>query len=183
MAQWVKDPALLQLWRSLQLWLGFHPWPGNLDMPVGAAKKKSMCISYIKELLPKSLLKRFYQFLAININYKMYTLIFNSFFVFLGPHLWPMELPRLGIKLGIEYATEMPNPSHVFILYHSSWQCWTLNPLSGQGWNLHPHGSQSGSLLLSQNGHSKMDTLLTQLFHSKNLSSDLYSYLCSSILT
>jgi len=28
-AQWVKDLALLQLWCRLQLWLGFHPWPGN----------------------------------------------------------------------------------------------------------------------------------------------------------
>ena len=29
MAQWVKDLALLQLWRRLQLWCGFHLWPGN----------------------------------------------------------------------------------------------------------------------------------------------------------
>ena len=31
MAQWVKDQALLQLWR--RLWLRFDPWPGNFDMP------------------------------------------------------------------------------------------------------------------------------------------------------
>ena len=33
MAQWVKDPAQLQLWCKLQLWLGFSPWPGNFHMP------------------------------------------------------------------------------------------------------------------------------------------------------
>lgn len=28
-ARQVKNPALLQLWRRLQLWLGFSPSPGN----------------------------------------------------------------------------------------------------------------------------------------------------------
>ena len=28
-AQWVKDPALPQLWLRLQLWLRSDPWPGN----------------------------------------------------------------------------------------------------------------------------------------------------------
>ena len=27
-----KDLAALQLWRRSQLWLGFHPWPGNFHM-------------------------------------------------------------------------------------------------------------------------------------------------------
>ena len=26
-AQWVKDPPLLQLWHGLQLQCGFNPWP------------------------------------------------------------------------------------------------------------------------------------------------------------
>ena len=34
MAKWVKDPVL-----SL-LWLGFHPWPGELPCAVGMAKNK-----------------------------------------------------------------------------------------------------------------------------------------------
>ena len=38
-AQWVKDPALLQLWLTLQLWLGSDPWPGNSTC-CGVAKKK-----------------------------------------------------------------------------------------------------------------------------------------------
>ena len=31
--QWVKDPALLQLWHRLQMWLGFCPWPRNFHLP------------------------------------------------------------------------------------------------------------------------------------------------------
>ena len=27
-------------------------------------------------------------------------------------------------------TTATPDPSHIFDLYHSSWQCWILNPLS-----------------------------------------------------
>ena len=42
-AQWVKDPALLQLWHRSQLWLGFNPWPGNLHMSqVWLLKKKKI---------------------------------------------------------------------------------------------------------------------------------------------
>ena len=33
LAQWVKDPMLLSLWRRLWLQLRFNPWPGNLYMP------------------------------------------------------------------------------------------------------------------------------------------------------
>ena len=31
--QWVKDPALLQLWLKLQLRLRFDPWPRNFCKP------------------------------------------------------------------------------------------------------------------------------------------------------
>ena len=33
LAQWVKDPALLQLWPTLQPRLIFDPWPWNFHMP------------------------------------------------------------------------------------------------------------------------------------------------------
>lgn len=40
-AQWVKDPALLQLWSRSQLQLRFDTWPENFHMPpVGPKKKK-----------------------------------------------------------------------------------------------------------------------------------------------
>ena len=52
MIQWVKDPALLQLW------LGFIPWPGNfICHGCGKKKKKKkvdlllgMCLGYVQEL-------------------------------------------------------------------------------------------------------------------------------------
>ena len=37
-AQWVKDPPLLQLWHGLQLQCGFNPWPWI----GGNQKKKSL---------------------------------------------------------------------------------------------------------------------------------------------
>ena len=46
-----------------------------------------------------------------------------------------MEGPRLGVKselqlLAYTTATAVPDPSRICDLCHSSWQCWTLNPLS-----------------------------------------------------
>ena len=57
------------------------------------------------------------------------------FFFFLGPRLWHMEVPRLGIELELQLpayttATALWDQSHVFDLYHSSRQCQILSPLS-----------------------------------------------------
>ena len=46
-----------------------------------------------------------------------------------------MEVPRLGVELELlppayTRATAMPDLSHVCELYHSSQQCWMLNPRS-----------------------------------------------------
>ena len=46
-----------------------------------------------------------------------------------------MEVPRLEIKAELQLpvyatATAMWDPSHVYDLNHSSWQCWILNPMS-----------------------------------------------------
>ena len=56
-------------------------------------------------------------------------------FIFLGPHLWHIEVPRLGVQLELQLlayatATATPDPSRVCDLHHSSWQCWILNPVS-----------------------------------------------------
>ena len=59
--------------------------------------------------------------------------IFFLFFVFLGPHPQHMEVLRLGVQSeppAYTTATAMPDPSHVFDLYHSSWQRWIPNPQS-----------------------------------------------------
>ena len=60
--------------------------------------------------------------------------ISDTFFFFLGPHLWYMEVPRLGDELELPaYATAAatPDPRHVCKLHHSSQQQQILNPLSG----------------------------------------------------
>ena len=56
--------------------------------------------------------------------------------LFLGPHPWHMEVPRLGVILELQLlahasATATQDPSHICELHCSSRQCWILNPLSG----------------------------------------------------
>ena len=41
-AQWIKDPALLQLWYRLQLWLRFQSPAWELPYATGAGKNKSI---------------------------------------------------------------------------------------------------------------------------------------------
>ena len=52
LVQWVKDPALLLLWRHRsQLWLRFDPRPGNFCMPwVWLKKRKQLFLSICKEV-------------------------------------------------------------------------------------------------------------------------------------
>ena len=57
------------------------------------------------------------------------------YFVFLGPHVWHMEVPKLRVQSELqlpEYttATATSDLSHICDLHHSSWQCRILNPLS-----------------------------------------------------
>ena len=57
------------------------------------------------------------------------------FFVFLGPHLQYMDVPRLRVESELlppayTTATAMPDPSRVCDLHHSSQQLWILHPLS-----------------------------------------------------
>ena len=56
--------------------------------------------------------------------------------LFLGLKVQHMEVPRLGAESEIQppaytTATAMLDPSRLCNLYHSSWQRWILNPLSG----------------------------------------------------
>ena len=53
-------------------------------------------------------------------------------FCFLGPHLQHMELPWLGVELELQLlacvtAATTLDPSCIFNLHHSSWQCQILN--------------------------------------------------------
>ena len=58
-----------------------------------------------------------------------------SFFVFLEPRPWLMEVSRLGVKLKLQLlayttATATQDLSHTCDWHHSSWQHQILNPLS-----------------------------------------------------
>ena len=59
----------------------------------------------------------------------------TDFFFFLGPHLRPMDVPRLGIELELQLpasttATATWDPSHGCDLDHSSGQRQIPDPLS-----------------------------------------------------
>ena len=41
LAQWVKDPVLVQLCHRSQLWFRLDPWPGNFHMPWVSLEKKN----------------------------------------------------------------------------------------------------------------------------------------------
>ena len=62
-------------------------------------------------------------------------LLFYSISLFLGPHLWHVEVPRLGVESEMQlpaYATATARPDQrcVCDLHHSLLQCQILNPLS-----------------------------------------------------
>ena len=74
---------------------------------------------------------------AVNVSAKL--------FFFLGPHLQHMEVLRLGLKselhlLAYTTATATADPSCIWDLHSSLWQCWILNPPEcTQGSNPHLH--------------------------------------------
>ena len=102
---------------------------------------------------------------------------FSFFFCLLGWHLRHMELPRLGVELELQLptyatATTTLDQTHVCDLHHSSWQCWTLNPLSEAG-------DQTCNLMAPSQIHFHCAMMGTPTFTFKlNLSSssNKYSY-------
>ena len=54
---------------------------------------------------------------------------------FFGPHLWHIEVPRLGVQSELQLpasttATARPDLNHIYKLHHSSWPHQILNPLN-----------------------------------------------------
>ena len=69
--------------------------------------------------------------LTLNLNF----ILFCFVFAFGGPHLWHMEVPRLGVELERQLlayatATAVPDPSRICDPHHSSHQCQILDPRS-----------------------------------------------------
>ena len=74
--------------------------------------------------------------MKLSLSLSLFFFFFFFFFkVFLGPHLWHMEVPRLGIQLELllpayATATATPDLGRVCDLHRSSQQRQILNPLS-----------------------------------------------------
>ena len=67
--------------------------------------------------------------------YLFIIIIIIFFFLLLGPHLWHLEVPRVGVTLELQLppyatATAMQDLSHIYNPHHSSWQRQIFNPLS-----------------------------------------------------
>ena len=70
---------------------------------------------------------------SASFSFIIFVLYFIYLFCFLGPNPRHVEVPRLGVESelqGLAYTAATQDPSHVCDLYHISWQCQILNPLS-----------------------------------------------------
>ena len=83
-------------------------------------------------MLSENLVKSEYH--VPNLSCSIFSFLFFSF-CFLGPHLWYMEVPRLGVELELQLpaytiATATWHLRCLCDLHHSSWQLWIPDPLS-----------------------------------------------------
>ena len=106
---------------------------------------------------------------CMSLNLLIYGLLFPFFFFFfLEPFSWHLEVPRLGVKSELQLpdyarATAMLDPSYIFELHCSLWQCWILNPLSeARDWTHIFMDINQVPNLLSHNGNSE-DFLLIKI--------------------
>ena len=92
-------------------------------------------------------------------------IILFYFICFLGPHPWPMDIPRLGVEWELHLpayttATATPDPSYVCDLHCSSQQRWILNPLSeAKDWTQILLDPSQVRLPLSHEGNSEKEFL------------------------
>ena len=94
------------------------------------------------------------------------SLFFAFFFLFLGPHLWHMKYPRLGVDSDAILATYTTatatwDLSHICDLHRSSWQYQILNTL------MRPGIEPTSSWILV--GFITAEPLLHALLTSRNL--------------
>ena len=107
-----------QIFQNLGLWISFRKLRDNME-----SRCKNVARVFFWAIISKASKEFFFFF------------FFFFVFCFLRLHPWHMEVPRLGVYLELlppayTRATAMPDLSHVCELYHSSQQCWMLNPRS-----------------------------------------------------
>jgi len=113
-------------------------WPASTPLPSHLLSRASLCGSSsglfsLPTLISVSPLWPWQ--VTWNTNFFLSSFLFLSFpFLFLGPHPWQMEDPRLGVESELQLpayttATATRGLSHICGLHHSSQQCQVLNPL------------------------------------------------------
>ena len=79
-----------------------------------------------------------HSFKVLKLTFKFYLFVYLCmylFIYFLGPHLWHMDVPRLGVELELQLlayptATEIPDKRCACELHQSPQQRWILKPLN-----------------------------------------------------
>ena len=114
----------------------------------------------------------------IDVLYILHILIFSLFmfiYLFVCLHFRAALMAYGGSQVRTESelqppacttATATSDLSQVCDLCHNSQQCWILNPLRDQELNLHPHGCQSYSFLLSHHRNSYLFIYLFMLYRA-----------------
>ena len=105
-----------------------------------------------------------YRHTFIQTQYFSLSLSFLNFFLFLRPHPWHMEVPRLGVKSELQLpayttATATPDPRLICSLHHGSQQCQILNPLR-EARDQTPTSSRTPCRVLNPLRHSRNSTIV-----------------------
>ena len=87
---------------SLQ-WRRFDPWPGNFRKLPAWPKNKNKIIEFLNSnchCFALSKIQHFYKIIGfLHLIFCLISPLTFFSFVFLGPYLWHMEVPRLGVQL------------------------------------------------------------------------------------
>ena len=111
-------------------------------------------------LFPSSLFSK--QKMLTKCQSRVKGLFFGDFFVFLGPHLQHMEIPRLGVESELQLRLQPLQIQATSVTYSTAYgNTGSLNHWTRPGIDLRPHGYQSGSLPLSHNGNFPTNLLIS----------------------
>ena len=99
-------------------------------------------------------------------------ILFFFFFFFFRLHPRHMEVPRLGVKWGLQllaYTTATWNPNRICNLHHSSWHRWIFNPLSkARDWTCILTDPSQVRQLLSHKGNSNSPSFINKDTETQN---------------
>ena len=120
----------------------WHHIPSRLSSALPDTRGQESSEGRFHRQPPKANQENLREWIRKHQNTSMQDTVFFFFLIFWGPHLWQMEIPRLGVELELELlayttATATRDSSLLCNLHLSSWQCQILNPLSeDRDWTL-----------------------------------------------